>query len=217
MKTFVITIICLLYAVTITAQTEYRRSELLFDGFTQGMVLFKNKTTAKAPFNYDMFKGEMLFMDGENKMILQNPHTIDTIYIDERKFIPYKNAYLEKVDTESNILLIEWVVVISNELIEGKGLISHGGGTDVLNISRSQTTGEAASAENIESSFKNNNTYYLLSGKKMQKFNTIQGLAKLYPKESANEIQKFASDNKINIQKPEDLNSLIGFADKLKN
>ena len=215
MKTFVFTILCLLSVVAVNAQSVDRTSEFLLDNYTQGTVLFKNKTTAKAPFNYDMLKSQMMFKDGENEMILQELHTIDTLYIGERKFIPYKNCFLEKLDAGSQVLFVDWKVAITNTLKqEGMGLISLGGGSEAINVSRTQT--EATSVtRNIDVAFKSNNSYYLQSGKKMQLFNTVPGFIKLYPKIYSKDIQNFVTDKKINIQIIEQLNSLITFADNL--
>lgn len=217
MKTRTINMFCLLLNIAMSAQSETRESPLLFNDFTQGTVLFKNKTTTKAMFNYDMLRQEMLFMDGENQMILQELHTIDTIYIEGRKFIPRKNIFLEKLKAGSTPFYVEWKVNTFTKLKEeGFGLISHGGGTDALNVSRTQSTGETTVAENVDYYYKKSNTYYLSKDKKMQKFNTMQGFIKLYPKDKTKDIQHFISDKKINIQDTDKLLILIEFADNLK-
>lgn len=218
MKTMIAILICLLSgSVAINAQSGDQTSALLFENFTQGTVRFKNKPATQAMLNYDMLKQEMLFLDGSNQMILQELHTIDTIYVDGRKFVPQRNVFIEKLNIGSQVVYIEWKMNAFTKLKEeGMGIVSQGGGTEALNVSRTQS-GETGTTRNITYDYKYNNSYYLLSGKKMQKFSTIQGFLKLYPKEHAKEIQEYVSEHKINIQNIENLVMLIEYAAKFKN
>lgn len=198
------------------AQTAAGSTTFIFEAFTQGTVRFKNKAPAQALLNYDMFQQQMMFRQGEHMMILQELYTIDTVIIEERKFIPQGNVFLEKIETGSGDLYVEWKLSELSKLKDGGfGLVSHGGATDAINVSLTQTTGKAGTVQNYELNYKYNNLYYLPKGKKLQKFSTVKGFIKLFPKEHAGAIQKYASDNKINIQHVNDVLSLIEFAHKI--
>jgi len=212
MRTFIIVFFCVFSGTVINAQPGTRESSLLFENFTPARVLFKNKSVSNALLNYDLVRQEMLFLDGEDQMILQELHTIDTIYIEGRKFIPQKNVFLEKIESASIPFYIEWKVSAFSRLKEeGMGLVSQEGSTEALNISRAQNTGAAGITENIVYTYRYNNTYYLPISNKLRKFSTIQGFIKLYPKERSSEIQSFVTQKNIHIQQLEDVIELIEY------
>jgi hypothetical protein len=82
-------------------------------------------------------------------MVLQELRTIDTIYIEGRKFILQKNIFLKKIETGFTSFYVEWKVNAFSKLKEeGMGLISREGSTKALKVSRSQTTEETGITEN---------------------------------------------------------------------
>jgi len=210
---FLMGIVC---CMALDAQTATTESNYLFEEFKQGSVKFKNKAPAQALLNYDMLLQEMQFMQGENVMILQELNTIDTIFIEGRKFIPQRNVFLEKIETGSTTFFVEWKITVLSKLKEeGVGIISQMGATDALNVSHTQKTGAAGETRNIVYNFKYNNSYYLPKGGKLLKFSTTQGFVKLFPKDKTSAIQAFISDNKVNIQHVGDVQSLIEYANNL--
>ena len=93
MKTRLIFFLILIFNLQgITAQ---EKRILLFENYEKGTVLFKNKTQTHASFNFDAANDKIMFMQGNEEMILTNINIIDTIYISSRKFIPIKNIYVE--------------------------------------------------------------------------------------------------------------------------
>ena len=65
--------------------------------FTSGMVRFRDGTSAGGKMNYNIFLGDLQFIDGRGDTLsVANPETIDSAVIDTSLFY-YKNGYLEVI------------------------------------------------------------------------------------------------------------------------
>ena len=90
-------LICLIFCCCFNLkaqETTPSNKEYLFDSFTDGKALLKNKRFNQTKFNYNCVYQELHFLNNGEDMTMDNNSNIDTIYIDNRKFIPHLNRFL---------------------------------------------------------------------------------------------------------------------------
>ena len=93
-------LICLIFCCCFNLEaqeTTPSNKEYLFDSFTDGKALLKNKRFNQTKFNYNCVYQELHFLNNGEDMTMDNNSNIDTIYIDNRKFIPHLNRFLEYI------------------------------------------------------------------------------------------------------------------------
>lgn len=92
----------------IVLSTVAKKRIFLFDEFVPGRVLMRNGAHIDIPLNYDASNNHMLYLQDGKQIILLNTQEIDTIYIDNRKFIPINRAFLEICKLPNGLLSINW-------------------------------------------------------------------------------------------------------------
>ena len=55
----------------------------------------KNGKTQTAMMNYNMITEEMIFENGSTRLAMDNLETIDTVYLDSRRFVPHDKIFHE--------------------------------------------------------------------------------------------------------------------------
>ena len=88
------------YEDSILQQQSY-----LFDHFINGSVLSRSGEINNAPLNYCSYDQTILFEKDGKTFTLTNLPSIDTIYINERRFVPVNNTVYEVVNTIGKIML----------------------------------------------------------------------------------------------------------------
>ncbi len=59
------------------------------------MVKMKSGETSNQVLNYNILTNEMIFNNAEKYLAIASPENVDTIYINNRKFIPLNNKFYE--------------------------------------------------------------------------------------------------------------------------
>ena len=67
--------------------------QLLFPDFNKGIVQMKTGKTNSALLDYNTVDEEMLIEQNGGCYVLSKPEDIDTIYLQNRKFIPFEKVY----------------------------------------------------------------------------------------------------------------------------
>lgn len=104
-------LICLIFCCCFNLEaqeTTPSNKEYLFDSFTDGKALLKNKRFNQTKFNYNCVYQELHFLNNGEDMTMDNNSNIDTIYIDNRKFIPHLNRFLEYIPVNNTVLLVDY-------------------------------------------------------------------------------------------------------------
>ena len=104
-------LICLIFCCCFNLEaqeTTPSNKEYLFDSFTDGKALLKNKRFNQTKFNYNCVYQELHFLNNGEDMTMDNNSNIDTIYIDNRKFIPHLNRFLEDIPVNNTVLLVDY-------------------------------------------------------------------------------------------------------------
>lgn len=187
-------------------------SPYVFPAFANGTVIQKGGGKATANLNYNTVTQEMLFMQGANKVVL-DPATVDTIIIQDKKFIPAAKAYYLKL-TNTKIPLYQQ---ITNNKSGNTGVADAAAG-----IGRSMTGTEDytkqtnTSAADYDLAYKDgvkllaDNKFWLEKDKEFRKANDTKDIIKVFPdKEQA--IEAFVKQNNIDFKKAEDVAKLVVF------
>jgi hypothetical protein len=71
--------------------------QLLFPNFSRGIIMMKSGKTTSAFLDYNTVEEEMLFEQNGNYMVINKPDEIDTISLQNRKFVPVEQAFYEVI------------------------------------------------------------------------------------------------------------------------
>lgn len=74
---------------------DINKTVFLYTEFYPGKVLFKDKTTQPAAFNYNTLFQQMIYVQNGLLLALDKTATIDTLYVNNRKFVPADTVFYE--------------------------------------------------------------------------------------------------------------------------
>jgi len=96
------------------AQDAVALTHYVFATFTNGKVLQKNGSTDAANLNYNVLSKEMIFEASPGQyMALADPEKMDTVFIQDRKFVPVgSNGFYELLTGTPYPLLLEYTCTI---------------------------------------------------------------------------------------------------------
>lgn len=187
----------------------------LFEEFTPGKVLMRNGAHIDVSLNYDASNSDMLYIQDGNQTILLNTQDVDTIYIDNRKFIPINRAFLEICKLSNGSLNINWKL---KEVFKGyrgaygQVIQSH---VESVNTNAFQpgTSYKQQRAEVTEC--KNKNQYWIVIDKNPKKFTSKKSLFRLFPNHKK-AIEDYWNLNNCSFSKPTLIIELVNYCLGLK-
>lgn len=199
-------------AISVSANGQRsKQNRYMFEEFTNGKVLMKNRGVVNTTFNYDWISQEINYMNGQEQMILTGLEMIDTVYMADRKFIPYGNIFLEVIPVGEDFLFVNWKMDVKNKGKAGAmGMTSHA--TTSQKVDVGNLKGHALEKSDIyvyDASFAN--TYYIRVDDKFKIFNSEKSFLKLFPKEKAEEIKAYIKKEHVDFKKPSDVITLVGY------
>jgi hypothetical protein len=108
MKKLILTILPAFLFCGLFAQQDQNVKQLtqyLFPDFKEGRVLQKSGTVTKTMLNYNTLTQEMIFIQGDQYLALDKIGDIDTVFLNNKKFVPGDNMFYE-VGTNMPIALL---------------------------------------------------------------------------------------------------------------
>lgn len=87
----------LLTALTVEAQQEAIKhpEQFVFPDFSVGVVKMKNKEKLALALNYNIVTEKMVFRQKNQIFDMVDYSNVDTVYIHERRFVPFENVFYE--------------------------------------------------------------------------------------------------------------------------
>jgi hypothetical protein len=202
----------LVISFNLSAQQDTTKglSQYLFGKFSNGTVRFKTGPPRDAKMNYNMLSEKMVFEQNGKFFDMINTETIDTVYLQNIKFIPSEKIFLEVVLSGK----IPFYIQHRADLMS-PGKQAGYGGTSQTTATTSITTLHAPSGTyNLklpdDYTVKPSPVYWLLLEGKMGKFLNDRQFLKLFDRNQS-EIRQFIKDNKISFEKRDDLTRLVKF------
>lgn len=198
--------------VAAQTQTPLPQGTFLFDTFTQGRILMKNKLSTRARFNYDCVRQQLHFMDRDQEMILDHILPVDTLYIGTRIFIPYQTRFVECITAGNGLLWVDWKAKVYNQGKKGAmGFVSQAGGIEKMDVGQMQNRGHDHTTNDVNI-VKYTNTYSFLLNGKRKTFTTAKTFLKLFPQAQQTNLKTFYHDEAVRMDDPWSVARWVGYA-----
>jgi hypothetical protein len=213
---FAITVIVSLMVFDLTAQNEAAQTlpQFLFPKFTRGIVKMKDGRKLVAVINYNTVDEEMIFEQNNKYMVLDKPEEIDTVYLQNRRFVFTDKVFYEVINSGKVTLFIQ-----HKSRYTEKGTATAYGMTTktaaTINVTSIQGGNQVRHLElpdNVVVSPAN--VFWAKINGEMKKFTNQNQLIKLFPG-SEEKIKEFIKVNNIDLKSREGLMNLGNFINSL--
>jgi len=178
--------------------------QFLFPGFIKSDVLMKNGESHSAFFNYHIVEEEMIFDQKGVYMVMAKPGDVDTIYINDRKFVPVEKAFYEVILNKPIAIYIQHKGKYSSiGTATAYGMTSQTNqATTITNMRAGNQIRTLDMPDDVQVSPAM--VYWVRVNDSMEKFTSEKQFLKIFPGKEA-EFKDFLKKNKLNIKEREDL------------
>ena len=199
-------------AAGVAAQTEQTRSlpQFLFEKFNKGIIKLKDGKTYVANMNYNLVEEEMIFDQKGTYMTLSEPQNIDTVFLNNRIFVPVEEAFYEVLSHGNITFFMQHKARYSTV-----GTPTAYGMTSQTNSSVRVTSVRSATQfrtidvpDNVTVTLASQ--YWVRKKGSMEKFSNQRGFLKIFP-EKETELKQFCNSNKIDFKSREDMIKLANY------
>jgi hypothetical protein len=211
---FGIIIFCVVTQLTAQIDSLSNRAQFLYPDFSTGVVKMKDGKTTSATMNYNTLTEKMTFYQNGTLMDMIKPETVDTITLQNNKFVFLEDAFLE--------VLVNGHVTL---FIQHKSDLSSTGRPGPYGT-KSQTSGPVS----VPKLYTLNNTYnlklpveyvvtpspvnWIRIDNEMHKILSNRQFFKLFPG-NEDKIKEYINKNKLNIKKTDDLVKIVTYCNTL--
>ena len=204
-------VITILWSLSLHAQHIQQGVKLVqyvFDEFATGEVRMKSGEISKQLLNYNILTNEMIFDNNGKYLAIASPENVDTVYINNRKFIPLNNKFYELLVNSKLPLLLEFTASIKDP-----GTASGYGGTSNTTASTALqsliSTGGAYDLKLPDGySVKAGYAYWIMKDGTLEKAGSVKQLVKIFPGKK-DMINDFVKKNNTNFSKSDDVAALV--------
>lgn len=200
-----------LYLTTVSAQSNLSdsswKNSCLYKNFTEGLVLMKDREKQQARLNYSTLNNSIVFVQGEEIMELTGTEKVDTVFLNNKKFIAYKNKFYEVIGSDSALLLISY----DGKLKPLSATTEHEGTFKKSTNETSNTVTGTYVGQNYKGDFSIEITkqYYMLRKHKLYDINTEKKFMKVFGIDKEQMIKQYIEANQIDFKSINDLLKLI--------
>lgn len=187
---------------------------MLFEKFMEGKVLMKSGEIESAPLNYNTDDQSIVFIKNGQYLVLTGLDAIDTVYIQNKRFIPVNETFYEVVASNSVALLAGY----SNK---GRPLVAtadHNGSSKQSGAQVSNTVSDTY----VNRIYKGNyrveisKNYWIKKDSYVNKANSKKQFVKLFSSKQRNLIEKYISERNIDFANEGDMVSLVNYCNEIK-
>jgi hypothetical protein len=212
MKKLSLTILIIFFVCNVFAQADKNVKQLtqyLFADFTEGSVLQKSGSITKTMLNYNTLTQEMVFKQGEQNLAFADPSSIDTVFLNNKKFIPVDNAFYEvAVNAPVSLYIQHESDIISSGTETGFGKTQTSAAQGLTDL---KSSGKAYSLSlTDEYTIRNKTNYFLKKDGNLIAVNNLRDVKKVFAGKE-NLIDDYAKKNKINFKKDDEVIKLVEF------
>lgn len=208
-------LICIMGTVSMTAQEN--KSEFLFDEFQDATVFYRDGRQFMVNLNYNLIGNCFLFKDVEDDNNLKEFAYINQIAMvktGDRTFLISRNGKSQELLQMEPQVLVEYKGKVKDP---GKRA-AYGGRSEtsaITSISSIQSGGQYHKLEGDRRIvYGLNKTYQITHNKKEKLFSTQKQFLKIFP-EQKETLEQFIKENNIDFQNPEQVVTLVNYADAL--
>jgi hypothetical protein len=211
---FLLTSICSGSRMTAQTDTLENRSQFLFPDFGMSLIKLKTGEAVTTNTNFNIVTGRMTFYQNNKYTDLNKPEAVDTIFLQNKRFIYYKSTFLEVVVNAPVSLYIQH-----------KGELKSTGRPGAYGI-KTQTAGPNAVSQLVTNTkiydLKVLENYIVIPSllfwvKFNNKMNCIQSerqFLKLFPS-NEDKIKQFISQSHLNLKSQDDMIALVIYCNRL--
>jgi hypothetical protein len=162
--------------------------------------------------NYNAFTKKMVYIDKGKKLAIGNVEDVDSVFVDKRKFIAFKDIFIELIYHSKSDLFVEHNCKI-NELGKESG---YGGTSKTASITTysSFTKDEHFNELELPNGYeaKPSVSYWLKKNGKFKKLSNMKQVIKLYNKKDL--MNEFIKTNHVEFDNQDSMVQLIQFLDQ---
>lgn len=213
MKKILFTLLLPVYGVIAYAQPGNASIDMrpfLFGKFIDGVVLMKSGVVEKLPLNYNTSNQSIFFIKDGQYMQVTAPETIDTVYIQQKRFVPADGSFYEVIATAPAAALYISYTGKSRPLTATTG---HDGTSKQTNNQVSNTVSDVYANRNYKGSYQVDISkhFWLVRNNTLHKVDTKKQLLKLFPGSTKAAIENYIATNEINFTNELDMIKLFTF------
>jgi hypothetical protein len=194
------------------AQSSGSVSPYVFPQFVKASVLQKGGGVTDATMNYNTLTQEMLFMQDGVKTVLDQSNA-DTIFLQDKKFIPVGTVYYQKLTNTKIALYIQHV---NKMLLHGRNPNLEDQANNTITASQGIKNAATSSSKYDEKlgegyTLEPRSVFWLQKGKSFNKVSDLKSILKVFPPDKEQAVTAFIKDKNLDITKADDLAQLIVF------
>jgi hypothetical protein len=215
-KSFLVSVSILLWnLLVIKAQSDTLKhpEQFLFPEFLNGKIAMKTGSNIEVLLNYNIISEKMVFIQNGKILGLGNMGAVDTIYLNNCKFIPVGKVFYEILKETPFSLFVQYEGKIQQPpKMDPYGRASQASATTSLdNVKVGREFYMLTEQELI---IKRELKYWIRTGESMQSFRDANQLMKLFP-DSKSEIKMFIKKNKVNFENNMEVIKLVSYCEGL--
>jgi len=205
--------LCLLAFSGQCQKNKVELSHYIFPEFVKGTVLMKTGVKNSTMLNYNAFTEEMIFDTNGKKLSITKLEEIDTVYIENRKFFPLKDKFVELIYRNK----FELYAVHKCSVIDPGKPAAYGGTsqTSATTSYSSLSAGGQVYQLKLPDGYttKPYTEYWLKRDGKLTMFVSLRQLSKLFS-EKSDQFKKYVKEHKIVYDKEDSLVDLIKYLEQ---
>lgn len=185
-----------------------------FQNFTTGKVIMKNGQIQTPQMNYNTVTERMVFMRDDKYYDLTNPEMVDTIIIQDIKFVPVGKIFYEVLLSGPSTLFVQQ----KGSLLPAGQEVGYGGKSQLASAHYISNVELSSGRYNLplpsDYLIKISPVYWIHKDGEMFSFINEKQFLNLYP-DKADKIKDFIKANRIKIDRNEHLIKLVSFCNNL--
>ena len=187
------------------------KPQYLFTDFSQCKLKMKDNHVKTSVMNYNTVTGCMVFVRDDEYFDLLNPEMVDTIYLNDRLFIPVGNAFYEVLQSGPVSLFIQH----KGEVLPPGKPAAYGGTSQTSSSDYATTINLSGGQYNLPlpTDFKVRlaTIYWIRKDNEWLDFTTGNQFLKLFP-EKKDPLKKFIKENRLKMNNPEHVKKIVDYS-----
>ena len=208
MKLVIQILLCSSLSAAAQSNTKLVKLEhYVMDSFANGKVKQKSGQVTNQVLNYNLITKEMIFEQGGKYLAIAHPEDVDTVFLNQRKFVPVDNSFYEYLAGSPYPLFAEYTCTIKEPGVQ----TGFGTSTTTASVSMKALIREGgAYGLKLPDEFEviPAHSLYIRKDGKFFKIKNEQQLIKLFP-DKKELIRNWVKNNKTNFSRNEDVALLI--------
>jgi|WetSurMetagenome_2_1015567.scaffolds.fasta_scaffold49033_2 hypothetical protein len=190
------------------SQTKPIKTYYVFPEFLKGLIKMKNGHNDLLMMNYNMLTEEMIIEKNGIRLAISNIGSVDTVHIENRKFVPYDKGFYEiAVNAPITLFIQHKCKLISAGQPSGYGGTSQTSATTSLSA-LSSSGGYYKLDLPDDYTISNVTQFWIRKDQTFYMANSERQILKIFPEKTA-EIKQIIKQYKLDVQKISDLTILV--------